>query len=127
MHDLRRIEYALETQPLSAEVFERCAQDLLSERFQDLSPIPGGTDWGRDADIGGTADGIPVRLLVTSARALEGVRDNMRAGIASMKEHSVLVMRIVLANPRAADPPGPAEAGYVREGGRGAPGRQRYF
>ena len=40
-----------------------------------------------------------MRLLVTSSRSLEGVRKNMLAGIASMKEHKVRFRRIVLANP----------------------------
>lgn len=99
MHDLERIEHALATKRLSAEVFERCAQDLLSTVYAGLTPIPGGTDWGRDADIASTADEVPVRLLVTSSRLLEGVRKNMLAGIASMKEDNVRFRRIVLANP----------------------------
>ncbi len=94
-----RIEHALATKRLSSELFERCSQDMLSEVYVALSPIPGGTDWGRDADISGTADKVPVRLLVTSSRSLEGVRKNMLAGIASMKEHKVRFRRIVLANP----------------------------
>jgi hypothetical protein len=48
---------------------------------------------------------------------LKGVRDNMRAGIASMKEHSVPVRQIALAN-RAPEPAGPAEASRGREEGR---------
>jgi len=99
MRDLGRIEHALATKRLSPEVFERCAQDLLSAVYPGLSPIPGGTDWGRDADIVGTVDEVPVRLLVTSSRSLEGVRKNMLAGIASMKEHNVRFRRIMLANP----------------------------
>jgi hypothetical protein len=99
MHDLDRIEHALATKRLSPEVFERCAQDLLSGLYVGLSPVHGGSDWGRDADITGTGDDIPVRVLITSSRSLVGVRKNMRAGIASMKKHEVLVQRIILANP----------------------------
>jgi hypothetical protein len=99
MHDLDRIEHALATNRLSSEVFERCAQDLLSGLYDGLTPIPGGTDWGRDADITGTGDDIPVRLLITSSRSLDGVRANMLAGISSMKKHGVPVGRVVLANP----------------------------
>jgi hypothetical protein len=99
LHDLDRVEHALATKRLSAEVFERCAQDLLSGLYDGLSPVPGGTDWGRDADITGTDDDIPMRLLITSSRSLEGVRANMRAGIKSMQEHGVPVGRVVLANP----------------------------
>lgn len=99
MHDLDRIGQALAAKRLSAEVFERCAQDLLSGLYDGLSPIPGGSDWGRDADIAGTGDDIPARLLITSSRSLDGVRKNMLAGIRSMKDHAVPVSRIVLANP----------------------------
>ena len=99
MRDLDRIERALATSRLSAQAFERCAQDLLSTVYQGLTPVPGGSDWGRDADIAGTDEDVPARLLVTSSRGLDGVRKNMLAGIKSMKEHGVPVHRIVLANP----------------------------
>lgn len=98
-NDLHRIEQALASKRLSAEVFERCAQDLLSELFPGLSPIPGGTDWGRDADIAGTDDPLPPRLMATSSRTLDGVRKNMLGGIRSMREHGVPFDRLVLANP----------------------------
>jgi len=99
MRDLDRIERALATRRLSAQVFERCAQDLLSTVYKGLTPIPGGSDWGRDADIAGTGDDVPVRVLVTSSRGLDGVRDNMLGGIRSMKKHGVPVHKLVLANP----------------------------
>lgn len=99
MHDLDRIGHALATKRLSTEVFERCAQDLLSGLYDGLSPISGGSDWGRDADITGTGDDIPVRLLITSSRSLDGVRGNMLAGTRSMRKHEVPVGRIMLANP----------------------------
>ncbi|MEA2581102.1 MAG: hypothetical protein QOE83_1994 [Actinomycetota bacterium] len=99
MHELDRIEAALASKRLDHELFERCAQDFLSEIYPGLSPIPGGTDWGRDADIHESLADSPVRLLVTSARTLEGVRKNMRAGIKSMTQHGVPIDRIVLANP----------------------------
>ena len=46
MHDLDRIEHALATKRLSSELFERCSQDMLSEVYVALSPIPGGTTGG---------------------------------------------------------------------------------
>ncbi len=55
VNDLDRIENALATKRLGAAVFERCAQDLLTDLYPGLSPIPGGTDWGRDADIAESA------------------------------------------------------------------------
>jgi hypothetical protein len=99
MRDLDRIERALATNRLSAQVFERCGQDLLSTVYQGLTPVPGGSDWGRDADIVGSANDVPARLLITSSRGLDGVRKNMLGGIKSMKEHGVPVQSIVLANP----------------------------
>jgi hypothetical protein len=96
---LDRVEDALAKNHLSGEVFERCAQDLLSKVFPGLTPIPGGSDWGRDGDISGTADAVPPRLLASSSRGLAGARKNMLAGIKSMKEHGVPFGRLVLANP----------------------------
>jgi hypothetical protein len=90
MHDLDRIEALLGTpsKRIDSEAFERFAQDTLSEVYPGLSPIPGGTDWGRDADI--TSAGAPVqRLMATTARTLGGVRANMLRGIASLREHMV--------------------------------------
>jgi hypothetical protein len=97
VHELDRIEQALATKPINHQLFERCAQDLLIEVYPGLSPISGGTDWGRDADIH-TGQAVPTRLLATSSRTLEGVRKNMAKGIASMRKHGVPFDRIVLAN-----------------------------
>jgi hypothetical protein len=97
VHELDRIEQALASKPLNHQLFEHCAQDLLIEIYPGLSPIPGGTDWGRDADIH-RSQAVPTRLLATSSRTLKGVRDNMVKGIASMKQHDAPFDRIVLAN-----------------------------
>jgi hypothetical protein len=97
LHELDRIEQALASKPLNHNLFERCGQDLLIEIYPGLSPIPGGTDWGRDADVH-PGEEAPPRLLVTSSRSLEGVRQNMNKGIASMTKHGVPFNRIVLAN-----------------------------
>lgn len=99
MHELDRIEQALATKRLDHNLFERCAQDLLIEPYPGLSPIPGGTDWGRDADIYRTGTEVPTRLLATASRTLEGVRSNLLKGIASMREHHVPFDRVLLANP----------------------------
>jgi hypothetical protein len=98
MHDLERIERALASNRLDAELVERLAQDQLSAVFPGLSPIPGGTDSGRDADIH-SGVGQVTRLLVTSARTPDGVRKNLRKNMKSMKEHGVQVERLVLCNP----------------------------
>ena len=97
MHELDRIEQALASKRLDHNLFERCAQDLLIEVYPGLSPIPGGTDWGSDADIH-RGEAVPTRLLATSSRTLKGVRANMARGIASMKQHGKPFDRIVLAN-----------------------------
>lgn len=99
MNDLDRLERALERDTLDSGVFERCAQDLLTDLYPGLSPIPGGTDWGRDADIAGTGSPVPPRLLATSSRSLNGVRKNMLGGIRSMRTHRVTFERLVLASP----------------------------
>lgn len=99
MHDLDRIEHLLRSKPLKHQDFERFAQDSLSPLFPGLSPIPGGTDWGRDADISGTGGTVTPRVLVTSSRTLAGVRSNLNSGLNSMKKHGVAYDRVVLVNP----------------------------
>jgi len=98
-HELDRIEHGLASTHLDSSLFERCAQDLLTEIYPGLSPIPGGTDWGRDADVHPATEEPPVRLLATSSRTREGVRKNLLAGLRSMAKHGVPFRRIVLANP----------------------------
>lgn len=99
MHVLDRIEEALASKHLDAYLFERCAVDLLSEVYPGLPPIPGGTDWGRDADVPSNGSEPPVRLLVTTSRSLKGVRQNALAGVRSMLQHGLPFRRLVLANP----------------------------
>lgn len=99
MHELERIEQALAEKHLDPAVFERCAQDLLIEIYPGLSPIPGGTDFGRDADAHGTEDVIPRRILVTTSRDYSGIRANMLRGVKSMQKNDLSFDGIVLANP----------------------------
>ena len=98
MHELERIEYTLANDDLDPAVFERCAQDLLTETYPGLSPVPGGTDWGRDADVHDGAESPPPRLMVTKSREFSGIRSNMIGGLESLKQHSVPFERIVIAN-----------------------------
>ena len=98
MHELERIEDALANNDLDPVLFERCAQDLLTETYPGLSPVPGGTDWGRDADVHDGA-GTPPRLMVTKSRDYSAIRSNMVGGLKSLKQHSVSVDRVVIANP----------------------------
>lgn len=98
MNELDRIEHELATRNLEHREFERCAQDLLIEIYPGLTPIPGGTDWGRDADIP-TGSEPPMRLLATTSRDLDGIRANMLTGLRSMQNHNKPFDRVVLANP----------------------------
>lgn len=99
MNDLNLIAHSLATRPLNPTTFEHCAQDLLQRVYPQLNPIHGGVDWGRDADIPDVAgDRPPIRVLITSARTLKGVRDNQHGSIASMHEHGVIVQRVILVN-----------------------------
>lgn len=98
MHELERIEHALASNDLDPVLFERCAQDLLIETYPGLSPVPGGTDWGRDADVHDGA-ATPPRLMVTKSRDYSDIRSNMVGGLESLKQHSVSVDRVVIASP----------------------------
>ena len=64
-----------------------------------MSPIPGGTDWGRDADVHDGTGGPPLRLMVTKSRDFKGIRANMVSGLESLRQHSVPFERVILANP----------------------------
>ncbi len=98
MHELERIEQALDDKDIDPSLFERCAQDLLTEIYPGLSPVPCGTDWGRDADLhDGSA--CPPRLMATKSREYSGIRSNMIRGLESLKKHPVTYDRIVIATP----------------------------
>lgn len=99
VHDLDRIEHLLAEKKLDPQLFERCAQDLLGEIYPGLVPIPGGSDWGRDADVHVASESVPYRLIATTSRKLESIRQNLLRGIASMKKHTVAIDRLALANP----------------------------
>jgi hypothetical protein len=98
VHDLDRITEMLATKALDTRLFERCAVSFLSRVYDGLTSVPGGSDWGRDADIH-TSDGeTPVRVLITSSQSLKGVQANMVGSLRSMDEHDVPVERVVLVN-----------------------------
>jgi len=97
--ELDRIEHGLQTQQLDPGLFERYMQDLLLDVYPGLAPIPGGTDWGRDADIR-TEDSEPAtRLLATISRDYEGVRRNLVRGLRSMQKHDIPFRRVIIATP----------------------------
>jgi len=99
MHELERIERALAEKDLDPDLFERCAQDLLTEKYPGLSPVPGGTDSGRDADLHSARIDTPPRLMVTKSRDYGDIRANMLRGLDSLDKHGVPFDRIVIANP----------------------------
>jgi hypothetical protein len=69
-------------------VFEECALALLSDAIGGLSPVPGGTDHGRDAEIVRSGE-TPIHVTVTSSRSNEGARANLRRSMRSMQAHGV--------------------------------------
>lgn len=81
---------------LDRQMFERASTSMLSDIYPSLVPITGGSDDGRDAEIddpGGT-----IGVLVTSARDLDGVLENLRGGCRQMVKKGVPLRRIILAN-----------------------------
>jgi len=99
MNKLDQIEKALMDKDLDPKKFERCALDLLLELYPTLTPIPGGTDYGRDGDITTSDSSPPVRLLVTKSYTYKHIRANMVTGLASLAKNDLPVSKIVLANP----------------------------
>jgi hypothetical protein len=94
--DLRdRIDAALTTKELDDRDFERCAYHFLKRVYPQLTLITGGTDLGRDADIGPLDDGP--RLLVTTGPLLA----NLKRGIKRMKEEGISITEgVVMATSR---------------------------
>lgn len=81
---------------LDRQMFERASASMLSDIYLSLVPITGGSDDGRDAEIddpGGT-----IGVLVTSARDLDGVLENLRGGCRQMVKKGVQPRRLILAN-----------------------------
>ncbi|HAQ59478.1 MAG TPA: hypothetical protein DCR63_03235, partial [Microbacterium sp.] len=73
---------------IDPSTFEECAGSLLGESISGLSPIPGGTDHGRDAEII-RRDATPIQMTVTSSRTEKGARANLRSSLRSMRSHHV--------------------------------------
>ncbi|GHJ43682.1 hypothetical protein Cs7R123_10240 [Catellatospora sp. TT07R-123] len=98
MGELDRIELALATKRLDPALFERCVTDILADQYPGLSPVPEGTDHGRDADLYVPGETVPTRIMITTACTPKGVQANMVKSLKSMTEHSVAYDRIILAN-----------------------------
>jgi hypothetical protein len=87
-----RIEAAFKTRELDPNVFERCATDLLSTVYPHLVPVTGGSDMGRDADLG-PLEGSP-RLLATSDK---DPMTNLLRSIDQMHAKGLRPKQVVLA------------------------------
>jgi predicted DNA binding CopG/RHH family protein len=87
-----RIAQALQEKELDHKVFERCADTLLLPIYPGLTPIPGGTDFGRDADIPAGAEII--RLLATTAKNVE---ENLRGGLLRLEQTGLSHRQVIIA------------------------------
>jgi hypothetical protein len=81
---------------LNHDDFEDCSTSLLTDIYPNLVPISGGSDDGRDAEIG-DPDGT-IGVLITSARDLRGVLANLRKGCRQMTKKQLPIKRVILAN-----------------------------
>lgn len=89
---LARIREALRTAGVDGHEFERAASTFLRDPFPSLSPVSGGTDFGRDGDA--LEAGSVVRLLATTAG---DARQNLREGLRRMKAEGVPFYEVVMA------------------------------
>lgn len=87
-----RIMEALRSGDVDAGEFETAAFVFLKASFPTLSPVSGGTDFGRDADA--VEGGHVVRLLATTA---SDPRGNLRTGLRRMCDEGLPFENIVLA------------------------------
>jgi hypothetical protein len=86
-----RIVGALRSEGVDADEFETAAALFLRDSFPTISPVSGGTDFGRDADILEGDD--VVRLLVTTS---PDPRANLRNGLRRMRQEGVPFHEVVL-------------------------------
>src|SRR6476660_9796362 len=92
----RRIDAAFKTVTIDPDDFQRCASDLLSSIYPCLSPLTGGSDMGRDADLGSLDTGE--RLIATTE--LDSVA-NLKRSLAQMRKKGVLPQKAIFATSRA--------------------------
>ncbi|MGH8901559.1 MAG: hypothetical protein ACRDYA_07720 [Egibacteraceae bacterium] len=96
---LDRIRAALAHRILDPRLFEECACALLTEIYPTLTPVTGGKDFGRDADIPGR-DGPPMRVVITTAR---DVRRNLRDSLSQLRRKGLGVREVIVATSRSLD------------------------
>ena len=98
-----RLERALE-QGVDPDVFERAACALLEDKYQWLSCIEAGKDFGRDADIYGIVSGDSEsrgRLLATTGAVLSNLKRSHKSWIRRQTEGEFRVDALVVASPNA--------------------------
>lgn len=95
----RQIREALGSE-LNGDVFEKCANDLLLERFPTLVPMSGGNDGGVDGEIA-DGEGEPFPLICTTQ---ERVIDNLTYSLERIRETGGRRRRIVVATSRVLSP-----------------------
>lgn len=88
---LDRIDAALQIKRLDPALFERCACALLEKDFPGLSPVTGGSDFGRDADI--PTPGTPLRVVITTAK---DVARNLRTSLSQMRRKGLSIEGVVV-------------------------------
>lgn len=91
---LERIDSTLAQIKLNPALFERFACFLLSESFPTLSPVTGGTDYGRDADVP-QRDQDPIRVVITTAQ--DGAR-NLRESLARLNREGESLDEVIFAS-----------------------------
>ncbi len=92
---MERVQHAMSTRDVVPATFERCACAFLRALYQRLSPVEGGHDHGRDADIypedpASTKIG---RVLVTTGDPVA----NLRNGLKRMAEEGLSIGYVVIA------------------------------
>src|SRR5713226_1162838 len=91
----RRIDAAFKTVSIDPDDFEICAFDLLSPIYPRLSPVTGGSDMGRDADL--VSLGAGTRLVATTENDAHA---NLRRSLARLRDEGVTFDEVVFATSR---------------------------
>ena len=91
----RRIDAAFKAVRLDPNDFEVCAFDLLSPIYPRLSPVTGGSDMGRDADLDSLGAGA--RLVATTEKDAQA---NLRRSLTRLRDEGVPFGEIVFATSR---------------------------
>ncbi len=86
---------------LDADLFERCAVDLLRDVYPGIVPITGGHDGGMDGSIS-IRTGSPLPLIATTS---EDVLGNLKRNLSSYGRTGGSAREAVLATPRSLTPP----------------------